>query len=458
MAGKVVSMPVATENIDVPFQVSFLTLDMNDSAVRSVSLADGLELVFVRPIGRVSTESDARLPHPLPHPHSHSHARVRLFEKSALPSESGLTIEEHSGSGTVPSLVARNTSTFDYLLIAGQMIQGGKQNRGFNADMLITAGSTVKIPVTCVQQGRWSSGATERFQACGFEPTSVRTSKMRTVCDSVRANRGHSADQQAVWSEINSMQAAVGASSRSADLCETLLHLSRTRESVTAERSASRGPQAPRERGLDDETEYLFREVEALRERLVAAQAAGSHDEEGATMAHFNASRELYRRRQLARQEREDSHRARVDPRHRVSPEGQARADEAARGACGMLVFFQGEFLSGDVFADEQWFAALYGGLRNSALMAWDVAVERCMRTNRPFARKECDASDAQTRAILNDASQGVWKQRAAVAQGRSLFLEHPTLESSLLADDQGMPLHCILSTNRMPEVLQPHR
>ncbi len=57
---------------------------------------------------------------------------------------------------SVPTLAARNLSKEMLLIAAGQHFVGGLQNRAINISVLIAAMSTVKIPVSCLEQGRWS--------------------------------------------------------------------------------------------------------------------------------------------------------------------------------------------------------------------------------------------------------------------------------------------------------------
>ena len=68
----------------------------------------------------------------------------------------GLRIAEVDEAGTVPELVVENPLDARVLLYDGEELVGAKQNRILNVSVLVEARSTTKIPVSCVEQGRWS--------------------------------------------------------------------------------------------------------------------------------------------------------------------------------------------------------------------------------------------------------------------------------------------------------------
>ena len=68
-----------------------------------------------------------------------------------------VTVEEVSESGSVPNLLVENKGDIRILFIEGEELVGAKQNRVLNTSVLIAAKSRVKIPVSCVEAGRWAS-------------------------------------------------------------------------------------------------------------------------------------------------------------------------------------------------------------------------------------------------------------------------------------------------------------
>jgi len=67
----------------------------------------------------------------------------------------GLRIREVDDAGTVPELVVENPLAERVLLYDGEELVGAKQNRILNVSVLAEAKSSLRIPVSCVEQGRW---------------------------------------------------------------------------------------------------------------------------------------------------------------------------------------------------------------------------------------------------------------------------------------------------------------
>ena len=436
-----------------------LNPEKNNGCYQSVSLAKGFDFVFVRPGS--------------PNPAA---STVRLFGDTAI---EGFTIEELSASGSVPALQAKNATTFDVLLIAGQLVQGGKQNRGINADMLVGAGQSAKIPVTCVEQGRWSGTPRSRFGHAGFEPIDVRFSKMRDVHASQRENGTAEANQSKVWSTISQMSRELRSESPSADLLHSI-RATKERLCRPMGASATEGQSAATvDPGVVEQLRFIAERLHEMQReaRTVMAQLS-------AQLAEGDSAEISSLRRQLDQalrglsllQQQYDRLRLQVDetvagaggvggmggasgvggaggaPVERVDI---AVADAAAQGAAGMLVFFNGEFLAGDIFADPQWFAKVYGDLRDSALMSWDFVARRRARSNLEMDHESSAKAASTARSVVRDALGGDWNERAPIAHGRSMLLEHPYLESAVLGGRDGSPLHLLVGTKQQPAILR---
>ena len=69
----------------------------------------------------------------------------------------GLRITEVDDAGSVPELIVENPLAERVLLYDGEELVGAKQNRILNVSVLVELQSKLRIPVSCVEQGRWSA-------------------------------------------------------------------------------------------------------------------------------------------------------------------------------------------------------------------------------------------------------------------------------------------------------------
>jgi hypothetical protein len=92
----------------------------------------------------------------------------------------GLRIAETSESGSVPELVVENPLAERVLLYDGEELVGAKQNRILNVSVLAEAKSALTIPVSCVEQGRWSHRSAHFGAAPHISNTELRRRKAET--------------------------------------------------------------------------------------------------------------------------------------------------------------------------------------------------------------------------------------------------------------------------------------
>ena len=133
-------------------------------------------------------------------------AYVTLDE--ALPR--GLRITETSDAGTVPELFVENPTDTAVLLYDGEELVGAKQNRILNVSVLVDAGAKLPIPVSCVEEGRWSRRS-DRF---GSAPHVSHAHLRRRKAESLAAQplaRGVAQGQ--VWQEVREKQSRMGVAS-----------------------------------------------------------------------------------------------------------------------------------------------------------------------------------------------------------------------------------------------------
>ena len=136
---------------------------------------------------------------------SSQHGGLTVFWLTSVVPASRLsveTLEEARASGalaiteraapTVPELVVDNRGKNHILLMAGEILVGGKQNRVLREDILLPPRSGARsIGVYCVEAGRWNEGRRDFDGKLSFADPTLR----RKVYDKV--------DQQTVWSTVH---------------------------------------------------------------------------------------------------------------------------------------------------------------------------------------------------------------------------------------------------------------
>lgn len=143
-----------------------------------------------------------------------------LLSTEAL-QNSSVIISELTAGGSVPELVVENNCDVRVLFLEGEELIGAKQNRVLNTSVLIPAHSKIKIPVSCVEQGRWSY-RTRMFGSAGRNsPSKLRYFLKGSVHDSLKKGMGFRSDQGKVWEEVARMQTTMSVSSQTMALSDT---------------------------------------------------------------------------------------------------------------------------------------------------------------------------------------------------------------------------------------------
>ncbi len=105
--------------------------------------------------------------------------------------EAGALLVTERAQASVPSLIVENRGKAYVLLLAGEILLGGKQNRVLREDLLLAPGSgPLDVGVYCVEQGRWT-GSTRSFESAGT-----------FAAPTLRARVMEKADQQRIWATI----------------------------------------------------------------------------------------------------------------------------------------------------------------------------------------------------------------------------------------------------------------
>jgi hypothetical protein len=132
-----------------------------------------------------------------------------------------VTVEEVSEGGSVPNLLVSNTGETRVLFLEGEELRGAKQNRVLNTTVLVAAHSTIKIPVSCVEQGRWRYRSRSFSSGGSHSSSKLRRHLKESVAQSLKAGQGHTSDQMAVWREVGRQMASLGSSSETAAMADT---------------------------------------------------------------------------------------------------------------------------------------------------------------------------------------------------------------------------------------------
>jgi hypothetical protein len=145
-----------------------------------------------------------------------------LLSDEALQAGS-VTVQEVSEGGSVPDLLVENTGALRVLFLEGEELVGAKQNRILNTSVLLPAHSKIKIPVSCVERGRWAYRSRQFGSGGRHSPSKLRHTLKSTVTESCLSGTGHRSDQGQVWDEVDQQQATLGVSSQTAAMEDTFV-------------------------------------------------------------------------------------------------------------------------------------------------------------------------------------------------------------------------------------------
>ena len=179
----------------------------------------------------------------------------------ALSSKKAEVLEK--GSGEVPKLVFANHSADRILLMDGEELVGAKQNRILNTSILIGPRMVAEIPVSCVEEGRWTSGATT-FHSGGTQLfASARQSNNENVTHNYdRApSAGAVSNQSQIWDQVAAKRAKLKVTGPSSAMHDAYVQKSGSVESYV-------GAFEP----VDGQVGCIF----AINERIVGADVFSS--------------------------------------------------------------------------------------------------------------------------------------------------------------------------------------
>lgn len=133
-------------------------------------------------------------------------------------------------SGDVPKVIVEVRGEKPVLVVEGDIVVGGWQNRVVNISLLLEPGKSHTIPVSCVEQGRWRPRWFGPFaeRRVREEPlfflaecaafAELRAAKVRSLSRALIAEHAPRADQGLVWERVRRKLMEAGVRSPTADL------------------------------------------------------------------------------------------------------------------------------------------------------------------------------------------------------------------------------------------------
>lgn len=115
-------------------------------------------------------------------------------------------ISEMNEMGTVSELKVHNNVDFPVLILDGEELVGAKQNRIVNTTILLKERSLTVIPVSCVEQGRWSYKSRDFQDSSRLAHSKLRNLKSVSVKKSVEDYGEHFSDQGELWNAIHEIE------------------------------------------------------------------------------------------------------------------------------------------------------------------------------------------------------------------------------------------------------------
>jgi hypothetical protein len=146
---------------------------------------------------------------------THAEPPIALTTLEAALAKGEAEISEVDG-GEVNRLQIHNKGKLPIYVLAGTVVEGGKQDRQIGQDFVIEQGKKVAVDAFCVEQGRWTA---ER----GGHATGGKFKKTKGLAlSAVRRAGQYEQDQSAVWNQVSEVNAAHKKSAASGTLMATL--------------------------------------------------------------------------------------------------------------------------------------------------------------------------------------------------------------------------------------------
>ena len=139
----------------------------------------------------------------------------------------GLVKVSECDHSVVNTLVVKNRAVTPLILIDGDEVVGGDQNRIVNATMLIDAQTSMKIHVSCSERGRW--GYKSEFKQSQY------IANYNTRRAKAYASRKSDSYQEEIWSSIDALEHDNAFSSPTSAMEESYINLRKDHNKIVSE-------------------------------------------------------------------------------------------------------------------------------------------------------------------------------------------------------------------------------
>jgi hypothetical protein len=120
----------------------------------------------------------------------------------------GVAVKELPEGASVNDLLVVNPLDVPVLCFEGEQVAGAQQDRTFDVSVLVAPGSELRVPVSCVERGRWDgSRHGEGFTAAGDAAyPDLRRRKATRMAEAALRGAPMRASQAEVWQEVAAKQ------------------------------------------------------------------------------------------------------------------------------------------------------------------------------------------------------------------------------------------------------------
>lgn len=135
--------------------------------------------------------------------------------------DGSLRVEEVGEAGLVGELTVHNRGDVAVLFLEGEELVGAKQDRVVNTTTLVAPHAHLRIPVSCVEAGRWAYRSHRLLESGIHSPSMVRHALKSSVSLSLGEGLRPIANQAEVWDSVARLHAGHDVASHTGAMADT---------------------------------------------------------------------------------------------------------------------------------------------------------------------------------------------------------------------------------------------